>query len=309
MEEEIHTIEEDVIISGVTSLNGQTGDLELKTVNNQSLLGTGNINIEAGVTSVNGDTGDVTITASGIGAASSSDLQTLANTVAGKQSQLSESQLDAVNSGIDATKVGQIATNETNIATIDGKIPTQASSSNQLADKNFVNSSIATNTANYISDNGEPFSSLADLEAYAGTLTNNDYAFVVGADSAGNTTYTRYKYNSTTGEWAEEYVLNNSSFTSSQWGAINSGITSGGVTKLGGIEAGAEVNTIDSISVNGTPVVPDANKNVDLSVSAGPTVVQTTGTSTTDVMSQNAVTALIGDIESALYAINNEIGA
>lgn len=37
----------------------------------------------------------------------------------------------------------------------------------------------------------------------------------------------------------------------------------------------------------------------------GPTVVQTTGTSTTDVMSQNAVTLLIGDIESALYIINN----
>lgn len=37
----------------------------------------------------------------------------------------------------------------------------------------------------------------------------------------------------------------------------------------------------------------------------GPTVVQTTGQSTTDVMSQKAVTDIIGDIETALHTINN----
>lgn len=36
-----------------------------------------------------------------------------------------------------------------------------------------------------------------------------------------------------------------------------------------------------------------------------PVVVQTTGQSITDVMSQKAVTDIIGDIESALHAINN----
>lgn len=111
-------------------------------------------------------------------------------------------------------------------------IPEQATAQNKLADKNFVNSSIATNTANYISDNGQPFTSVADLEAYSGTLTNNDYAFVVGTDAAGNTTYTRYKYNATTGQWAEEFVLNNSSFTAAQWAAISSGITALLVQKL-----------------------------------------------------------------------------
>ena len=35
------------------------------------------------------------------------------------------------------------------------------------------------------------------------------------------------------------------------------------------------------------------------------TVVQTTGQSTTDVMSQKAVTDIIGDVESALNIINN----
>lgn len=37
----------------------------------------------------------------------------------------------------------------------------------------------------------------------------------------------------------------------------------------------------------------------------GPTVVQTTGQSTSDVMSQKAVTDIIGDVESALNTINN----
>lgn len=72
------------------------------------------------------------------------------NLIAGKQDQLSQTQLDAVNSGIDSTKVGQIATNTSSILAINGKIPAQASAENQLADKDFVNSSIATNTANFI---------------------------------------------------------------------------------------------------------------------------------------------------------------
>lgn len=37
-------------------------------------------------------------------------------------------------------------------------------------------------------------------------------------------------------------------------------------TKLGGVATGAEVNLIDSISVNNTSVSPDANKNVNISV-------------------------------------------
>ena len=47
--------------AGVNSLNGQKGDLKLKTVNNNDLLGQGNIEIQAGVTSVNGQEGAVVI--------------------------------------------------------------------------------------------------------------------------------------------------------------------------------------------------------------------------------------------------------
>lgn len=47
--------------AGVNSLNGQKGDLKIKTVNNNDLLGEGNIEIQAGVTSVNGQEGAVVI--------------------------------------------------------------------------------------------------------------------------------------------------------------------------------------------------------------------------------------------------------
>lgn len=158
-----------------------------------------------------------------------SDQEDLQAALEAKQNALTTQQQSAVNSGIDSTKVGQIATNASDISTINGKIPAQASSENQLADKNFVNSSIATNTANFIGT----FNSVADLEAYSGTLTNNDYAFVVGVDSDGNTVYNRYKYNGETQTWIFEYALNNSSFTAAQWAAINSGITDTAVTQIG----------------------------------------------------------------------------
>ena len=121
-------------------------------------------------------------------------------------------------------------------------IPAQATAQNQLADKGFVNSSVATNTANYISDNGDPFTSVAALEAYSGTVTNNDYAFVTGTDSDGNTYYDRYKatVSGSTVTWAKEYRLNNSSFTAAQWAAITSGITAAKVAQYD-----AAVNPID----------------------------------------------------------------
>ena len=114
------------------------------------------------------------------------------------------------------------------LGTSDSKYPTDK------AVAEFVNSSIATNTANYISNNGEPFTSVEQLEAYSGTVTNNDYASVTGTDSEGNTYYDRYKatVSGSTVTWALEYRLNNSSFTAAQWSAINSGITSVLVAKI-----------------------------------------------------------------------------
>lgn len=118
-------------------------------------------------------------------------------------------------------------------------IPSQASEDNKLADKEFVNSTVGTNTANYIyktDSEGEhvPFGSVDELEAYTGTVTQNDYAFVTGIDENGNVYFDRYKavVNDGVVSWAKEYRLNNSSFTAEQWSAINSGITEGKIAEI-----------------------------------------------------------------------------
>lgn len=108
---------------------------------------------------------------------------------------------------------------EQDVDDIEDLIPTQTTTENQLADKNFVNSSIATSTATFRGT----YDSLVELEAV--TADANDYGFVVSVDAAGNTLYSRYKYDGT--NWGFEYDLNNSSFTAAQWAAINSGITEG----------------------------------------------------------------------------------
>lgn len=105
---------------------------------------------------------------------------------------------------------------QTGIDNVNSLIPSVASTTNQLADKEFVNSSIASSTATFRGT----FETINDLPT--SSVKKNDYAFVI-AVSNGNPEYQRYKYN---GEaWAFEYTLNNSSFTSKQWAAITSGIT------------------------------------------------------------------------------------
>lgn len=117
----------------------------------------------------------------------------------------------------DSALSNRITTNLNSINTINSKIPSQASSTNQLADKEFVNSSIANNAATFQGT----FETVNDLPTT--NVKNNDYAFIVSVTSEGNPEYKRYKYNGT--QWIEEFTLNNSSFTANQWAAINSGIT------------------------------------------------------------------------------------
>lgn len=117
----------------------------------------------------------------------------------------------------DNTLSNRITTNLNSINTINSKIPSQASPTNQLADKEFVNSSIANDAATFQGT----FESVNDLPTT--NVKNNDYAFIVSVTLEGNPEYKRYKYNGT--QWIEEFVLNNSSFTANQWAAINSGIT------------------------------------------------------------------------------------
>ena len=124
---------------------------------------------------------------------------------------------------------------QTAIDIINGKIPAQATAQNQLADKDFVNSSISTATADFKGT----YNSLQDLEQV--TANANDYAFVIATDADGNTVYKRYKWVDGSG-WTWEYDLNNSSFTAAQWAAIQSGITAALVTKLTDLPTNAELN-------------------------------------------------------------------
>jgi len=114
-------------------------------------------------------------------------------------------------------------------------IPAQATSQNQLADKEYVNDKVSTATADFKGT----YNSLEDLEQV--TANANDYAFVIATDAAGNTVYKRYKWVEGTG-WSWEYDLNNSSFTAAQWAAIQSGITAALVTKLSELPTNAELN-------------------------------------------------------------------
>lgn len=154
----------------------------------------------------------------------------------------------AISTKADSSTVSDI---NSRVTTIESDIPAQASASNQLADKNFVNSSIATNTANFIGT----FNSVAELEAYSGQKDDNDYAFVISTDAAGNTLYNRYKWNGSA--WLFEYALNNSSFTANQWAAINSGATT---------------TNIGQIATNTAAIATKANDNAVVHLAGAETI-------------------------------------
>ena len=123
---------------------------------------------------------------------------------------------------------------------VEALIPTQASAQNQLADKAFVNSSIATNTGDFVGT----YNSLAEMQSDNPNPNNNDYGYVVSTDQQGNQSYSRYKYSSSSQTWEFEYALNNSSFTADEWAAIQSGITAALVGKLGDLYTKAQLDVI-----------------------------------------------------------------
>ena len=111
------------------------------------------------------------------------------------------------------------------ITNIEALIPSQATEENILADRDFVNSSINSVTAFYITSDteGSPFATKAALDNaavyyYAGTArvpTANDYCVVLEDETHENKTV-RYVYQSTVagaGTWAFQYVVNDTSFT------------------------------------------------------------------------------------------------
>lgn len=142
---------------------------------------------------------------------------------------------------------GNIALGVTSIKDL---IPPQASETNQLADKNFVNSSVQTNTANFRGNwatwEAVPTEASEYLSDYAGstTPTENDYMVVQDASSYGQAykgTW-RFKYS---GNWAvvgkngwyHEYQVNETPLTAEQLATLNSGLTATNVIKSDGANA------------------------------------------------------------------------
>ena len=171
---------------------------------------------------------------------------------------------------LDVESVGGAGKYISAISETDGKISATAETMDSTPTSNstkavtsdgiyeYVNSSVATNTAYFIGT----FDSVEELEAYSGIITNNDYAFVTSTDSSGNTLYNRYKYNGSTHTWSFEYALNNSSFTSAQWATIQSGLTSSDKTKLDGIQSGANKTIVDA-AMSSSSTNPVQNKVVN----------------------------------------------
>lgn len=109
------------------------------------------------------------------------------------------------------------------VTTIEGLIPNSASAENQLADKNFVNSSVSSVTATFRGN----FATKADLDAWQtenpGVAKQNDYAIVEQDETHSNQQW-RYTYQTEDG-WVAQYKVNDAPFTQAQTDAINSGIT------------------------------------------------------------------------------------
>lgn len=158
-----------------------------------------------------------------------------------------QSQQDAINSGANSTNIEQISTNTDNISDIQDLIPNQASVSNQLADKQFVNSAIQTNSAHFRGNWSTWANVPTDVNDYPAdddgnkTPTTNDYMVVQNAsDYTGDTlvgawqfTYTGLWATNGKSGWQPRFQINESPLTPAQQTALDSGITPALVTQIG----------------------------------------------------------------------------
>lgn len=186
----------------------------------------------------------------------------------------------ALQGNIDAEELRAKAAEKQNADDIDAieeKIPSGASSSDKLATESYVNDKVATDSAtfrgtfNLVSDLGLVPSAThsqiaAALLTAIATADNNDYAFVQVPTFVETPTQIakieRYKFDGSA--WAFEYDLNNSGFTASQWAAINSGITSGDVSKLAALPTNSELTTLlngkqDALTFDNVPTQASNN--------------------------------------------------
>jgi len=157
----------------------------------------------------------------------------------GQDPFITESDLDNAIEIEGQARQADIETVNDDISNINEKIPTQASDTNQLADKDFVNSSVANTAAHFVSYDaqGNPFPTNAALLSaatfyYRGaayTPTEHDYTTVTNDETHSGEQW-RYGYDGA--QWFAQYKVNPTPFTSAQQGAIDSNITQSLTTKL-----------------------------------------------------------------------------
>lgn len=202
---------------------------------------------------------------------------------------------------------------QTQFNTIAGKIPSQASSSNQLADKSFVNSTVQTATANFRGNwatwSAVPSTASSYPVDYAGSTTPTVNDYLVVQDASGYTGETlegtwRFKYSgtwSTDGKagWLPEYQVNETPLTSAQLAALNSGITSNDVTLIG--------TALQPSDVDQTYGASSTNAQSGTAVASAISTKQDTLVSGTNIKTINSTSLLgSGDISvGTVTSVNN----
>ena len=217
-------------------------------------------------------------------------------------------------------------TNATSISGINKKIPTQASESNQLADKAFVNSSI-NNIAAVFRGN---YPTQVDLLAVAWQttdpnanyyVTNNDYAYVesitaISGDSW-STLHAReaWRYLYTTGiGWQPQFKVNNSPFTAAQLAAINSNATEESIGQIETNKTNLASHVVDTNNPHNVTKQQVGLENVDNTADANKPVSTTQKTyidnqDSATLQSAKAYTdEQIGTINTALMTLDTGTG-
>lgn len=151
---------------------------------------------------------------------------------------------------------------QSSITSIESKIPAQASDSNQLADKAFVNSSIST-MASFFKGTFKTYAALMEVRWQttdpegSNYVHNGDYAYVE-SDETHNGESWRYIYvldpDSEDNGWQAQLKMNDTPFTQAQLDSINSGITKNAVNQIT-----LNTNNISSVSTRLTTHAEDQN--------------------------------------------------
>lgn len=200
------------------------------------------------------------------------------------------------------------------VGDIEGKIPSQASSSNQLADKAYVNDQISTSSAtfrgtkNLIRDlNLTVTASVTniqnELDQVITTVDVNDFCFVQipTANDKPNEIKEIQKYKHDGTRWLYEYTLNNSGYTAEQWAAINSGVTSALTTKLSDLPTASQINTsftnVNNAIATKQDIISDLS-TIRSGAAAGTTALQPNALDPyyTSTQTDSAINAAINDI-------------